>query len=118
MFQVAASLEARITAPYPIRENQGCLASSADDDATSNGSLYKRLVQGKVAELRQELHSGGKKDKNNSAKKIALKKIVANMTMSNNDMVALFPDIIACMQIPSLEIKKMRDIFLPHIKNG
>lgn len=63
--------------------------------------------QGKVAELRQELNSGGKKDKNHAAKKIALKKIVANMTMSNNDMVALFPDIVACMQIPSLEIKKM-----------
>jgi hypothetical protein len=29
------------------------------------------------------------------------------MTMSNNDMVALFPDIVACMQIPVLEIKKM-----------
>jgi AP-2 complex subunit beta-1 len=66
--------------------------------------------QGKVAELRQELNSGGKKDKNNSAKKIALKKIVANMTMSNNDMVALFPDIVACMQIPSLEIKKMYEV--------
>ena len=64
-------------------------------------------VQGKVAELQLELTSGGKKDKNHSAKKIALKKIVANMTMSNNDMVALFPDIIGCMQIPSLEIKKM-----------
>lgn len=50
---------------------------------------------------------GGKKDKNNSVKKIALKKIVANMTMSNNDMVALFPDIVQCMHIPSLEIKKM-----------
>jgi len=63
--------------------------------------------KGKVAELRQELNSGGKKDKNNSAKKIALKKIVANMTMSNNDMVALFPDVVGCMQLPSLEIKKM-----------
>jgi len=71
------------------------------------GSLYTRSRQGKVAELRLELNSGGKKDKNNSAKKIALKKIVANMTMSNNDMVALFPDIVNCMQIPSLEIKKM-----------
>ncbi len=66
-----------------------------------------RSRQGKVAELRLELNSGGKKDKNNAVKKIALKKIVANMTMSNNDMVALFPDIVACMQIPSLEIKKM-----------
>lgn len=54
-----------------------------------------------------ELSMGGKKDKNHSAKKIALKKIVANMTMSNNDMIALFPDVINCMTIPSLEIKKM-----------
>lgn len=73
----------------------------------SQSSLHNRSPQGKVAELRQELNSGGKKDKNHSAKKIALKKIVANMTMSNNDMVGLFPDIIACMTIPSLEIKKM-----------
>jgi AP-2 complex subunit beta-1 len=72
-----------------------------------NDSPYFRVEQGKVAELRLELNSGGKKDKNHSAKKIALKKIVANMTMSNNDMVALFPDVVACMTIPSLEIKKM-----------
>lgn len=73
-------------------------------------SFFQRDIdeaQGKVAELRLELVNGGKKDKNHSAKKIALKKVVANMTMSNNDMVALFPDIIGCMQIPSLEIKKM-----------
>lgn len=73
----------------------------------TNVEMVPNLPQGKVAELRQELNSGGKKDKNHSAKKIALKKIVANMTMSNNDMVGLFPDIIACMQTPSLEIKKM-----------
>lgn len=69
--------------------------------------LYPDLWQGKVAELRLELNSGGKKEKNHTAKKIALKKIVANMTMSNNDMVALFPDVVNCMIIPSLEIKKM-----------
>jgi AP-2 complex subunit beta-1 len=63
--------------------------------------------QGKVAELRAELTNPGKKDKNHTSKKNALKKIVANMTMSNNDMVALFPDIVACMEIPVLEIKKM-----------
>ena len=73
----------------------------------NHGSLRVALSQGKVAELRQELSSGGKKDKNYSAKKIALKKIVANMTMSNNDMIALFPDVIGCMNLPSLEIKKM-----------
>ena len=74
---------------------------------TSQGLPSARSSQGKVAELRQELNSGGRKDKNYSAKKIALKKIVANMTMSNNDMVALFPDVIGCMNLPSLEIKKM-----------
>jgi AP-2 complex subunit beta-1 len=66
-----------------------------------------RYPQGKVAELRLELNSGGKKDKNFTNKKTALKKIVANMTMSNNDMVALFPDIIGCMHMQNLEIKKM-----------
>lgn len=64
-------------------------------------------IQGKVAELRLELNAGGKKDKNYTTKKIALKKIVANMTMSNNDMIALFPDVIGCMHIQNLEIKKM-----------
>lgn len=64
-------------------------------------------AQGKVAELRLELNAGGKKDRGHGVKKIALKKIVANMTMSNNDMVSLFPDIIACTHIQSLEIKKM-----------
>ena len=63
--------------------------------------------QGKVAELRAELQHGNRKDKNHSGKKIALKRIVANMTMSNNDMVALFPDVVNCMNIPSLEVKKM-----------
>ena len=69
--------------------------------------LQPMTIQGKVAELRLELNSGGKKDKNFNQKKVALKKIVANMTMSNNEMVSLFPDIISCMNIPSLEIKKM-----------
>ena len=79
-----------------------------DDDETPEAKGKKSdTKQGKVAELRQELTMGGKKDKNHAAKKLALKKIVANMTMSNNDMVALFPDIIQCMHIPSLEIKKM-----------
>ncbi|KFY76247.1 hypothetical protein V498_09658 [Pseudogymnoascus sp. VKM F-4517 (FW-2822)] len=79
---------------------------------SSGGGDAKLFARGKVAELRQELNFGGKKDKNHSAKKIALKKIVANMTMSNNDMVALFPDVVACMDIQSLEIKKMCFLFL------
>ncbi|KAI1750914.1 AP-2 complex subunit beta [Xylaria castorea] len=74
--------------------------------------LHRMTIQGKVAELRAELNSGSRKDKNFTQKKIALKKIVANMTMSNNEMVSLFPDVINCMQIQSLEIKKMCFLFL------
>lgn len=80
--------------------------------SAQGGGDSKLFARGKVAELRLELNSGGKKDKNHSVKKVALKKIVANMTMSNNDMVALFPDIIGCMNIPSIEIKKMCFLFL------
>lgn len=80
---------------------------SVSASAPGANSQWFKTEQGKVAELRVELASGSRKDKNHSAKKIALKKIVANMTMSNNDVVALFPDIINCMTIPSLEIKKM-----------
>ncbi|EME38366.1 hypothetical protein DOTSEDRAFT_181497 [Dothistroma septosporum NZE10] len=77
------------------------------------GQDAKFFARGKVAELKLELSSsGGKKDKNFLTKKIALKKIVANMTMSNNDMVALFADIVACMGIPNLEIKKMCFLYL------
>jgi len=76
--------------------------------AYSNARLRVPLTpQGKVAELRAELQSASKKDKNHAAKKIALKRVVANMTMSNSEMVQLFPEVIGCMQIPSLEVKKM-----------
>ncbi|KAI4922618.1 hypothetical protein J4E90_001051 [Alternaria incomplexa] len=79
---------------------------------SQGGQDAKLFARGKVAELRVELNNGNKKDKNFSQKKTALKKIVANMTMSNNDMVALFMDIVGCMHIPSLEIKKMCFLYL------
>lgn len=78
-----------------------------------------------MQELRDELRqSGDRRDKGFARKKIALKKVVANMTMGNDseaDLVAydrliivmltvivssLFPDIIQCMAIQVLEIKK------------
>ncbi|KTW26205.1 hypothetical protein T552_03096 [Pneumocystis carinii B80] len=70
----------------------------------------KLFIKGKVQELKLEL-SDEKKDKKYTRKKVALKKIIANMTMSN-DMSSLFPDIIQCMDIPVLEIKKMCFLFL------
>ncbi len=92
-----------------------CQAHQIDCDLRASGVYLNEeneapanvRYKGKVAELRSELTNSGKKDKNHASKKNALKKIVANMTMSNNDMVALFPDVINCMQIPVLEIKKM-----------
>lgn len=85
------------------------MASSTEEITTGQEARNQELMrmQGKVAELRQELSNSGKKDKNHAAKKNALKKIIANMTMSNNDMVALFPDVLACMSIENLEVKKM-----------
>ncbi|KAK1924965.1 vesicle-mediated transport-related protein [Papiliotrema laurentii] len=72
----------------------------------------KFFTRGKTQELRDELRqSNDKRDKGYLRKKTALKKIVANMTMGN-DMSPLFPDIIQCMQIQVLEIKKMVYLYL------
>ncbi|KAI8053449.1 putative beta-adaptin [Syncephalis plumigaleata] len=65
----------------------------------------KYFQRGKVQELRNELVSD-KRDSKYAKKKATLKRIVANMTMGN-DMSALFPDVIACLSIPNLEVKKM-----------
>ena len=65
---------------------------------------------GKVEELRADLHSD-KKDPKYTKKKSTLKRIVANMTMGN-DMSSLFPDVLACMQLPNVEVKKMVYLYL------
>ncbi|KAI3646353.1 hypothetical protein MP228_009281 [Amoeboaphelidium protococcarum] len=70
----------------------------------------KFFARGKVQELREELNSD-KDDKKHSMKRTALKKIVANLTMGN-DMGALFPDVVACMQIGDIAIKKMVYLYL------
>ena len=67
-------------------------------------------MTGKVEELRAELNSD-KKDPKFTKKRSVLKRIVANMTMGN-DMASLFPDVLACMQLPSLEIKKMVYLYI------
>ncbi|KAG4304369.1 hypothetical protein PORY_002079 [Pneumocystis oryctolagi] len=68
--------------------------------------LIKMQWMGRRSELSDE-----RKDKKHIRKKAILKKIIANMTMSN-DMSSLFPDIIQCMEIPVFEIKKMCFLFL------
>lgn len=71
-------------------------------DSGKDAKLFQR---GKVQELRAELQLE-KKDKGYVRKKTTLKKVIANATMGN-DMSPLFADIVACMNIQVLEIKKM-----------
>ncbi|KAI5452117.1 hypothetical protein NCC49_001055 [Naganishia albida] len=71
----------------------------------------KLFTRSKAQELRAELQVADKKDKGFAKKKTVLKKIVANMTMGN-DMAPLFPDMIQCMAIQVLEIKKMVYLYL------
>ncbi|KAJ2783825.1 hypothetical protein H4R18_001500 [Coemansia javaensis] len=70
----------------------------------------KFFQRGKVHDLRLELTSD-KKDPRYQRKKVAMKKVVANMTMGN-DMSPLFREVLACMGIPDLEVKKMVYLFL------
>ncbi|TPX41005.1 hypothetical protein SeMB42_g02916 [Synchytrium endobioticum] len=96
-----------------VKSNLGQLADSflkGTSDTANAGSDAKYFQRGKIHELRTDLNSD-KKDVKHSKKKVVLKKIVANMTMGN-DMSPLFTDVVACMTIPVLEIKKMVYLYL------
>ncbi|EJD06010.1 Adaptor protein complex beta subunit [Fomitiporia mediterranea MF3/22] len=75
------------------------------------GQDAKFFQRGKIQEFRAELHAAEAKDKKYVKRKTVLKKIVANITMGN-DMSPLFPDVVACLGTPLLEIKKMVYLFL------
>lgn len=72
----------------------------------NDGKLFAR---NKAAELEAELQKAlNFKDKNLYGLKEVLKKIIANMTMNNNEMVALSSYIVTqCLPKPDLEVKKM-----------
>lgn len=70
--------------------------------ASADAKLFQRH---KAADLRMDLISD-KKDKGWVRKKATLKKIIANATMGN-DMSSLFNEVVDCMNIQVLEIKKM-----------
>jgi AP-2 complex subunit beta-1 len=81
------------------------------DKDTGDARYFQR---GKIQELRAELNGAdGKNDPKFAKKKIAMKKVVANMTMGN-DMSPLFPDVINCLSLNVLEIKKMVYLYLVH----
>ncbi|CAF4763313.1 unnamed protein product, partial [Rotaria sp. Silwood2] len=56
--------------------------------------------KGEIYELKAELNSDKRE-----RKKEALKKVIASMTVGK-DVSQLFPDVINCMQIDNLELKK------------
>ncbi|GAA5854298.1 hypothetical protein JCM8547_001770 [Rhodosporidiobolus lusitaniae] len=70
----------------------------------------KLFTRGKLQELKAELQAD-KKDKNFSKRKTVLKRVVASMTMGQ-DMSPLYPDVLACLSIQVLEIKKMVYLYL------
>ncbi|KAJ3263738.1 hypothetical protein HDU77_010014 [Chytriomyces hyalinus] len=71
----------------------------------------KYFSKGKVQEFRDELSAADRRDTKHTKKRIVLKKIVANMTMGN-DMSPLFADVVAVMQTPMLEVKKMAYLYV------
>ncbi|CAO1627614.1 unnamed protein product [Sympodiomycopsis kandeliae] len=75
--------------------------------ANSDAKLFQRT---KLQELRADLISE-KKDKGWLRKKTTLKKIIANATMGN-DMSGLFNEVVDCMGIQVLDIKKMVYLYL------
>ncbi|BGP40403.1 hypothetical protein JCM10449v2_004365 [Rhodotorula kratochvilovae] len=70
----------------------------------------KLFQRNKLQELRAELQAD-KKDKNFAKRKTVLKRVVASMTMGQ-DLSPLYPDVLACLSIQVLEIKKMVYLFL------
>ncbi|KAL7749680.1 hypothetical protein RI367_004908 [Sorochytrium milnesiophthora] len=72
----------------------------------SDGKYFQR---GKIQELRAELASD--KTVKGVKKRDVLKKIVANMTMGN-DMSQLFPDVLNCMNLGDVDVKKMVYLYL------
>ncbi|CAF2638258.1 unnamed protein product [Rotaria sp. Silwood2] len=62
--------------------------------------------KGEIYELKAELNSDKRE-----RKKEALKKVIASMTVGK-DVSQLFPDVINCMQIDNLELKKLVYLYL------
>ncbi|CAG7846717.1 AP-1 complex subunit beta-1 AltName: Full=Adaptor protein complex AP-1 subunit beta-1; AltName: Full=Adaptor-related protein complex 1 subunit beta-1; AltName: Full=Beta-1-adaptin; AltName: Full=Beta-adaptin 1; AltName: Full=Clathrin assembly protein complex 1 beta large chain; AltName: Full=Golgi adaptor HA1/AP1 adaptin beta subunit [Serendipita indica DSM 11827] len=78
----------------------------------ATGNDAKFFTRGKIQEFKAELQDAARgKDKKFAKRKTVLKKIVANITMGN-DMSQMFPEVIQCLPIPMLEIKKMVYLFL------
>ncbi|KAI5475157.1 AP-2 complex subunit beta [Pseudohyphozyma bogoriensis] len=99
--------------PSPTKRSRPATKAESEDEGSveskkqAKKSRFYEIVE---VELRTELQ-GEKKDKNFTKRKQVLKKVVASMTMGQ-DMSPLYPEILACLSIQVLEIKKMVYLFL------
>ncbi|WFC94572.1 hypothetical protein MBRA1_001205 [Malassezia brasiliensis] len=69
-----------------------------------------------VEDLRNEL-TADKKGKSLARKRATLKRIIANATMGN-DMQDLFPEVIECMDIAAIDVKKMVYLYIINYGNS
>ncbi|KAI8870138.1 Adaptor protein complex beta subunit [Ramicandelaber brevisporus] len=75
----------------------------------TGGGDARLFQRDKLHELHAELTAD--KDPRGIKRRLALKKVIANMTLGN-DVSALYPDVLACMTSPQLEVKKMVYLFI------
>ena len=71
----------------------------------------KYFSRGKAHELKAMLKAAKTSQKKAHKTTVALKRIIANITMGN-DMAVLFPEVMEALQVHSLEIKKMVLLFV------
>ncbi|CAF1443938.1 unnamed protein product [Rotaria sp. Silwood1] len=72
----------------------------------ADSKYFSTQRKGEIYELKAELNSDKRE-----RKKEALKKVIASMTVGK-DVSQLFPDVINCMQIDNLELKKLVYLYL------
>lgn len=47
------------------------------------------------------------KKKSNAKRKLVMRKVIANISMGNHEMIAVFPEVVKCFDTPDLEMKRM-----------
>lgn len=65
----------------------------------------------RAADLRNDL-SVDRKDRGNKNKKAAMRKVVSNMSLNSIEMLSLFNEVIACLSVDDIELKKMCCLYL------
>ncbi|ODV62443.1 Apl1p [Ascoidea rubescens DSM 1968] len=73
----------------------------------------KYFTKVKATDLRVELTQADKKLKSSvNKKKIIMKKIIANISLNNNEMISLIPEVLRLFEINDLQLKKMCTFYI------